>query len=311
MIYRTFGKTGWDVSAVGLGTWNLGNQWGPVSDQTAADILLAAIDNGINLLDAAESYGIPNGTSELRIGQTITPSRRDQLIIVSKVGNWGKRTGAGVPKTGVDAIRLCGHACLGRMKTDRIDVLLCHEGNIEDPTVYVEGFEALREEGFVREYGISTNSLDVLRTFYQMSNGACAVVEVDYSLINREPENEFLDYCSQKNLGILVRGPLAKGVLSGKYGSDSVFTDTVREDWNEGKSDRADYEQMLDRLEVIRGIVGDESKLVETSLRYVISHQSNPVVIPGATKVAQVANNAEAGAELLDNALYHQLNAMD
>ena len=165
MIYRTFGKTGWDVSAVGLGTWNLGNQWGPVSDQAAADILLAAIDNGINLLDAAESYGIPNGTSELRIGKTITPSRRDQLIIVSKVGNWGKRTGAGVPKTGVDSIRLCGHACLGRMKIDRIDVLLCHEGNIEDPTVYVEGFEALREEGFVREYGISTNSLGVLRTF--------------------------------------------------------------------------------------------------------------------------------------------------
>jgi len=256
MIYRTFGKTGWDVSAVGLGTWNLGNQWGPVSDQAAADILLAAIDNGMNLLDAAESYGIPNGTSELRIGKTITPSRRDQLIIVSKVGNWGKRTGAGVPKTGVDSIRLCGHACLGRMKTDRIDVLLCHEGNIEDPAVYVEGFEALREEGFVREYGISTNSLDVLRTFYQMSDGACAVVEVDYSLINREPEDEFLDYCRQKNLGILVRGPLAKGVLSGKYGSDSVFTDTVREDWNEGKSDRADYEQMLDRLEVIKASLG-------------------------------------------------------
>ena len=65
------------------------------------------------------------------------------------------------------------------------------------------------------------------------------------------------------------------------------------------------------RLVLECGIVGDESKLVETSLRYVISHQSNPVVIPGATKVAQVANNAEAGAELLDNALYHQLNAMD
>ena len=311
MIYRTFGKTGWDVSVVGLGTWNLGNQWGQMSDNQAADILLAAIDNGMNLLDTAESYGIPNGTSELRIGKTITPSMRDKLIIVSKVGNWGKRTGVSVPKTGADSIRLCGHACLGRMKTDRIDVLLCHEGNIEDPTVYVEGFDALREEGFVREYGISTNSGDVLKKFYEMSNGECAVVEVDYSLINRKPEDGFLDYCIEKNLGILVRGPLAKGILSGKYNRECVFTDTVREDWNVGKSSRAGYEQMLSRLEVIRETVGDDSKLVDTSLRYVISHKSNPVVIPGATKVSQVVSNAEAGAELLDDALYQKLSAMD
>lgn len=310
MIYRTFGKTGWDVSVVGLGTWNLGNQWGEMSDQAAADILIAAIDNGMNLLDTAESYGIPNGMSELRIGKTITPAMRDKLIVVTKVGNWGKRTNGSVPKTSADSIRLCGHACLGRMQTDRMDVLLCHEGDIEDPTVYVEGFDALREEGFVREYGISTNSLDVLTNFYDISNGACAVVEVDYSLMNRKPEDGFLDFCLEKNLGILVRGPLAKGVLSGKYNRDSVFTDTIREDWNAGKSDRPGYEGMLDRLEVIREAVGDDSKLVETSLRYVISHKSNPVVIPGATKVAQVVSNAEAGAELMDDALYEKLSAM-
>jgi len=310
MIYRAFGKTGWDVSVVGLGTWNLGNQWGEMSDQEAADILIAAIDNGMNLIDTAESYGIPNGMSELRIGKAITPAMRDKLILVSKIGNWGKRTNGSVPKTSADSIRLCGHACLGRMQTDRVDVMLCHESNIKDPTVYVEGFDALREEGFVREYGISTNSLDVLKNFYETSSGVCAVVEVDYSLMNRKPEDGFLNYCHEKNLGILVRGPLAKGVLSGKYNRDSVFTDTIRGDWNAGKSDRADYEGMLGRLEGIRDAVGDDSKLVETALRYVISHKSNPVVIPGATKVAQVASNAEAGAALLDDALYQKLSAM-
>ncbi|MDP6036994.1 MAG: aldo/keto reductase, partial [Candidatus Latescibacteria bacterium] len=308
MIYRAFGKTGWDVSVVGLGTWNLGNQWGEMSDQEAADILIAAIDNGMNLIDTAESYGIPNGMSELRIGKAITPAMRDKLILVSKIGNWGKRTNGSVPKTSADSIRLCGHACLGRMQTDRVDVMLCHESNIKDPTVYVEGFDALREEGFVREYGISTNSLDVLKNFYETSSGVCAVVEVDYSLMNRKPEDGFLNYCHEKNLGILVRGPLAKGVLSGKYNRDSVFTDTIRGDWNAGKSDRADYEGMLGRLEGIRDAVGDDSKLVETALRYVISHKSNPVVIPGATKVAQVASNAEAGAALLDDALYQKLS---
>ncbi len=272
--------------------------------------MLAAIDNGMNLLDTAESYGIPNGMSELRIGKTLTPSMRDKLIIVSKIGNWGSRTGAPVPKTGVDAIRLCGHACLGRMQTDRIDVMLCHEGGIEDPSVYIEGFDTLCEEGFVRTYGISTNSLDVLKNFYEMSNGVCAVVEVDYSLINRKPEAGFLDYCTEKNLGILVRGPLAKGVLSGKYNRESVFGDTIRDDWNPGQSDREEYEDMLDRLEVIKEAIGDDSKLVETALRYVISHKSNPVVIPGATKVEQVIDNAHAGAALLDENLYRKLGNM-
>ena len=310
MIYRRFGKTGWDVSVVGLGTWNLGNQWGEMSDAEASDILLASIDQGMNLLDTAESYGIPNGMSEMRIGKTITPAMRDGLIVVSKVGNWGKRTNGSVPKTSADSIRVCGHACLGRMRTDRIDVLLCHEGDIKDPSVYVAGFDALVAEGSVRHYGISTNSLDVLRTFYDMSNGACAVVEVDYSLLNRKPEDGFLDYCLEKDLGILVRGPLAKGVLSGRYDADSVFTDTVRKGWNQGESDRAAYEKLLDRLAAVRAVVGDDDQLVETALRFVIAHKSNPVVIPGATKVSQVESNAAAGAELMDRGLYKKLCAI-
>lgn len=310
MINRRFGKTGWDVSVVGLGTWNLGNQWGEMSDAEASDILLASIDQGMNLLDTAESYGIPNGMSEMRIGKTITPAMRDALIVVSKVGNWGKRTNGSVPKTSADSIRVCGHACLGRMRTDRIDVLLCHEGDIKDPAVYVAGFDALVAEGSVRHYGISTNSLDVLRTFYDMSNGVCAVVEVDYSLLNRKPEDGFLDYCLEKDLGILVRGPLAKGVLSGRYDADSVFTDTVRKGWNKGESDRAAYEKLLDRLAAVRAVVGDDDQLVETALRFVIAHKSNPVVIPGATKVSQVESNAAAGAALMDRGIYEKLCAI-
>lgn len=310
MIYRRFGKTGWDVSVVGLGTWNLGNQWGEMSDAQASDIILASIDAGMNLLDTAESYGIPNGMSEMRIGKTVTPAMRDKLYIVSKVGNWGKRTGAAVPKTGADAIRLSGHACLGRMRTDRLDVFLCHEGDIADPSVYIEGFEELVAEGSILSYGISTNSLDVLRKFNEMANGKCAVVEVDYSMLNRKPEGAFLDYCLAEDIGILVRGPLARGVLAGKYDAETVFTDNVRSGWNKGESDRAAYEALLEKLAVVREAVGDDSKLVETALKYVIAHKSNPVVIPGATSVAQAKGNAAAGAVLMDSGLYEKLSAI-
>lgn len=309
MIYREFGKTGWNLSAIGLGTWNLGNQWGEMDDATAESIIRAAFDGGMNLFDVAESYGIPNGLSEQRLGKAVK-GIRDTLYIVSKIGHWGKRTGQGVPKTTADMIRLCGHACAGRLRTDWIDAVLCHEANIDDPSVYVEGFELLKQEGFIREYGISTNSLEVLKTFYETSHGACAMVEVDYSLLNREPEAEFLPYCQEKQLGVLIRGPLAKGVLSGRYGADTVFTDSVREKWNAGESARDQYEQLLEKLRTVREALDDDADLVTTALRYVISHPAAPVAIPGATSAAQARNNATIGEQLLSAETLRALQAL-
>ena len=213
MLYRAFGKTGMDVSVIGLGTWNIGNQWGEIDDATAWATIRAAYDNGVNLFDTAESYGIPNGLSEERLGNALAGIRH-RVFVVSKIGNWGKRTGGGVPKNSVDMIRFCGHAQLHRLQTDWLDVVLCHEGDIEDPSIYLEGFEALKDEGRIRFYGISTNSLDVLKRFN--ANDTCSVVQVDYSLLNRAPEAAFLPYCQEHGIGVMVRGPLAKGLFSGQ-----------------------------------------------------------------------------------------------
>jgi len=158
MLYRPFGKTGWNVSAIGMGTWNIGNQWGELDDATSWATVRAAFDAGMNLFDTAESYGIPNGLSEERLGAGLAGIRH-QVYVVSKIGNWGKRTGQGVPKTTVDMIRLCCHASLGRLHTDWLDVLLCHEGDIQDPSVYLEAFQVLKQRGRIRAYGISTNNL--------------------------------------------------------------------------------------------------------------------------------------------------------
>ena len=117
MILKDFGKLGWKVSAIGLGTWNIGNQWGDIDDDTAQATIKAAHDAGVNLFDTAESYGIPNGLSEDRLGIALAGMKRDDVYVISKVGNWGKRTGQGVPKTSVDMIRLCAHASLGRLQT--------------------------------------------------------------------------------------------------------------------------------------------------------------------------------------------------
>ena len=309
MRYRRFGTTGWAVSASSLGCWNLGNQWGELSDATAEQIVRSAFDAGVNLFDVAESYGIPNGTSELRVGDALA-GVREQVYIVSKIGHWGKRTGQGVPKTTADMIRLCGHASAGRLGTDRVDLMLCHEGNIEDPSVYVEGFEQLQSEGFIREYGISTDDIDVLERFYEESDGACAAVEVNYSLINTAPESDILPFCAEHDLGVLVRGPLARGLLTGKYDRETEFTDPVREGWNVGGDQREEFEAKVDAVEEIEAALEPGEDLVETALRYVMSHPADPVIIPGATSPAQAIQNARIGDELLDDDRWEALRAV-
>ena len=223
MLYRDFGKTGWQVSVVGMGTWNIGNQWGELDDATAWATVRSAFDHGVTLFDTAESYGTLNGLSEERLGVALAGIRH-QVCLVSKIGNWGKRTGQGVPKTTVDMIRLCAHASLHRLRTDWLDVVLCHEGNIEDPSIYLEAFEVLKQRGRIRAYGISTDSLEVLKRFNV--NNTCSVVQFNYSLLNRAPEADILPYCREHGIAVMVRGPLARGLLSGNYSTDTVFTDS-------------------------------------------------------------------------------------
>ena len=296
MIYRDFGKTGWLVSAIGMGTWNIGNQWGELDDVTVWATVRSAFEHGMNLFDTAESYGIPNGLSEMRLGPALAGIRH-QVYVVSKIGHWGKRTGQGVLKTTVDMIRLCCHASLGRLHTDWLDVLLCHEGDIQDPSVYLEAFEVLKQRGRIRVYGISTNELEVLKRFN--ANGTRSVAEVNYSLLNRAPEDAFLPYCEEHGIGVLVRGPLRRGLLAGKYTQDSVFTDYVRSSWNVGGAERAGFEVDVAQVARLKKALQSGREMVTAALRYVISHPVAPVAIPGAKSAAQAAMNAAAGERAL------------
>jgi myo-inositol catabolism protein IolS len=297
MITKPFGKLGWPVSVIGLGTWNIGNQWGEIDDATSWATIRAAFDHGMNLFDTAESYGIPNGLSEVRLGQALAGIRH-RTYIVSKIGNWGKRTGEGVPKTTVDMIRLCGHAILGRMHTDYLDAVLCHEGDIEDPTVYLHGFEALQAEGAIRAYGISTNSLDVLKRFNV--DGTCSVVQVEYSLLNRQPESDFLPYCAENGIAVMVRGPLAQGLLSGRYTKETVFTDSVRAAWHRDPKRQQRFEQEVEQVERLAQIAAPGAEMVKAAIAYTAGHPAVSVTIPGAKSPEQAAMNAAAGERVLD-----------
>ncbi|MUG92067.1 aldo/keto reductase [Scytonema sp. UIC 10036] len=296
MLYREFGQTGWKVSAIGLGTWNIGNQWGEIDDTTAFATVRSAFDNGVNLFDCAESYGIPQGLSEQRLGVALTGIRH-QVHLVSKIGHWGNRTGEHIPKNTVDNIRLCAHASLYRLRTDWIDALLCHEGDIEDPTIYLEAFEVLKQQGNIRAYGISTNNFEVLKRFNV--NNTCSVVELEYSLLNRDAESQILPYCQEHGIGVLVRGPLAKGLLSGKYSADTVFTDSVRAKWHKKESKQLKLQNKFATLEDLKKTLTPGEEMVKAALRFVTSHPIQPVAIPGAKSPEQATINAKAGDRVL------------
>jgi aryl-alcohol dehydrogenase-like predicted oxidoreductase len=307
MQYRAFGQTGLTVSAIGLGTWNIGNQWGEIDEATAIATVHSAIEHGINLIDTAESYGIPAGLSEERLGKALL-GRRDRINLVTKIGRWGRRSGQTVPMTTVDMVRLCLHASLYRLRTDWVDVMLCHEGKIEDPSIYLEAFEQMKDQGYIRAYGISTDKLKVLKRFNV--NNTCQVVEVDYSLLNRKAEAEFFPYCQEHNIAVLVRGPLNKGLLSGKYDPNTVFTDSVRSEWYLDEPRRTKLAADLATVERLKQIYQPGAEMVEAALQFVASHPVQPVAIPGAKSPQQAAMNAMAGDRILSLPEREQLIAV-
>lgn len=298
MLYRNFGNTGLQVSSIGMGTWNIGNQWGEIDEETALATVRSAFDHGVNLFDAAESYGIPCGLAEERLGKALE-GIRDRIHIMTKVGRWGRRTGQTVPMTTVDMVRLCVQACLYRLRTDYIDVMLCHEGKIEDPSVYLEAFELLKQQGYIGAYGISTDKLKVLERFN--ANNTCSVVELDYSLLNRKAESKILPYCQEHGIAVVVRGPLGKGLLSGKYSADTVFTDTVRSEWHIDDTRREKLARDMAKVERLKTILPPGEEMITAALRYVISHPVQPVTIPGAKSPEQAAMNAKAGDQVLSS----------
>lgn len=292
MRYRRLGKTGWQVSVIGVGCWGIGGQWGEVDDRTAIATLWRAFENGVNFFDTADAYGEPPGRSEELVGKAFQGIRHE-VFIATKVGNWARRHGHPLPYTSPLHIIACCHASLYRLRTDYIDLYQCHIGNPTDAEVevFLDAFERLKEQGKIRAYGISTNSLDALQRFNR--HGTCATCQLDYSILNRAPESDLLPYCRERDIGVIVRGPLAMGVLTGKFTPDTIFTDEVRRSWNEGER----RERFLKRLEVVerlRFLERDGRTMAQAALQFVLAHPAVSCAIPGAKNPQQAESNAQA-----------------
>lgn len=301
MKYRTLGKTDWLVSSVSMGCWGIGGQWGHVEEAEAIKTLHRAFDLGVNLFDTADAYGL--GLSEELVGKGFQKIR-NKLYIATKAGNWARRLGHPLLYTSPYHIYLCCDASLHRLRSDYIDLYQCHIGDLQEPDIFLEAFEALKKQGKIRAYGISTNSLEVIKRFNR--DGSCESAQVGYSILNRGSERDILPYCQANNIGTLIRGPIAQGVLAGKFTPDTTFSDSVRIGWNEGEA-RKRFLENLKKVEQIRSLANEKRNLAQGALQFVLANTAVTCVIPGAKNLQQIESNAlasdgELSAEELEQA---------
>lgn len=208
MTYNTLGPSNLRISALSFGCMSLkGNGAAPIQ------LLHQAMENGINFFDTADLYD--KGANETLVGKAFKNKRKD-VILATKVGNQWRADGSGWDWNPSKAYILkAAEESLRRLQTDYIDLYQLHGGTIEDPTdETLEAFEQLQQQGKIRYYGISSIRPNVIRQWVESAN--ITSVMLQYSLLDRRPEEAVLPLLQEKGIGVLVRGALAQGLLLGK-----------------------------------------------------------------------------------------------
>jgi len=215
----TLGRSGLEVSRIAFGTWQLGGEWGATEEATAVAAIRRAMDRGVTFFDTAQAYGF--GTSERLLAKALRGHPRDELVLATKGGL--RSSGSGIARdASAVAIRLGVEESLRALETDYIDLFQIHW---PDPKVaFAETAEALATlvaEGKIRHVGVSNFTAELMESFGKML--PVETLQPPYNLFHREIEKEILPYAAAHDVGVLVYGPLAHGLLSGRLGPNPTF----------------------------------------------------------------------------------------
>ncbi|MCA1054718.1 aldo/keto reductase [Rossellomorea aquimaris] len=279
MEKRQIGNSDLYVSKMGLGCMSLGTD-----EKKAKEIVHTALENGINYFDTADLYDF--GRNEEIVGKALK-GVRDDVIIATKVGNrWNDVKEGWRWDPSKEYIKTAVKDSLSRLQLDYIDLYQLHGGTIEDHfEESIEAFEELKEEGYIRQYGISSIRPNVIKRF--LTHSSLQSVMMQYSLLDRRPE-EWMDLLDQHEVSIIARGPLAKGLLSDKMLLKA--SDKMKEN---GYLDYS-YPELEEVIKSIREKSTDERSMNELALQYILAHQAVASVIPGASSTRQLLENIKA-----------------
>jgi aryl-alcohol dehydrogenase-like predicted oxidoreductase len=304
-MIRKLGRSGIEVSALGLGCWAIGGQmymegkadsWGSVDDAESIRAIQKALDLGVNFLDTADAYGI--GHSEEIIGKAIA-GKRDKVVISTKFGYFGNestRTLHGI-NISPDYIKRACEASLKRLSTDYIDLYLLHVWEISISDIYsvCDTLDNLTEKGKIRSYGWSTDLVGGANIFSERKN--CSAIEHNLNVFNDAPE--LISLCEKNNLASINRSPLAMGLLTGKFTETSKLSkNDVRGagyNWVPYFKDGRPEKEFLKILNAVKEILASKGRtLAQGAIAWAWGRSDNTIPIPGFKNIKQVEENAKA-----------------
>lgn len=298
MKYRILGKTNFKISEVSLGTWQVGGKWGTsFDDKNAEEIINKAIEKGVNFIDTADVYS--NGLSEKAVARVVKNSGK-RIYIATKCG---RRLN---PQTNeaynVEALRNFVNDSLKNMNVDTIDLIQLHCPPTQvyyRPEIF-ELFDKLKQEGKILNLGVSVEKVEEALKAIEYPN--VTTVQIIFNMFRQRPAELFFKEAKKKNVGIIVRVPLASGLLTGKFTKDTEFTkgDHRKSNRNGEWFDKGetfsgvDYEKGLQAVEELKKIFPADIPLSVWAIKWILMFKEVSTVIPGASRVDQVETNVMA-----------------
>ncbi|UTW12999.1 aldo/keto reductase [Marinobacterium rhizophilum] len=310
MKTRLLGKSGLEVSEIGLGCWQLGGDFGPVADAQATQILDSAWNQSVHLWDTADVYGA--GQSEQRIGDWCARTG-NPVTVITKLGRDGSLYPSSYSKTGVRA-SLQGSA--RRLGVERLTLAQLHcvpFDVLRDGEIFT-WLDELRSEGLIQHYGASVETLE--EGLYCLRQPNLASLQIIFNLFRQDAITELLPAAAQADVGVIVRLPLASGLLSGKFAPDHRFSEQDHRHFNrDGQAFNVGetfsglpFGVAVDRVQQLAALLPKNMTLAQLALRWILDQPAVSTVIAGVSKAEQLAANVAASAlEPLPRELHQQL----
>ncbi|MFP3580613.1 aldo/keto reductase [Arthrobacter sp. SIMBA_036] len=298
MEQRILGKTGRSVSTVGLGTWQLGADWGSVTEQDAHSVLEASVAAGVTFFDTADVYG--DGRSEQFIGRFLRENPNLDLTVATKMG---RRVDQIPENYTLSNFREWTDRSRRNLQQDTLDLvqLHCPPTAVYGRDEVYDALDTLVSEGAIRNYGVSVEQTE--EALEAIKRGNTATVQIILNAFRLKPLDEVLPAAKEAGVGIIARVPLASGLLSGKYTPDTEFPADDHRNYNRDGSafdvgetfSGVDFATGVKAAQEFAGLVPDGVSTAQAALAWIIAQDGVSTVIPGARSAVQAAANAEAG----------------
>ena len=314
MKYRKFGSLDWNVSEVGLGCWQIGADWGNVTEDSAQEILKSSYENGVNFFDTADVYGM--GRSEKFVGEFLK-SVSERIYVATKAG---RQINPHVAKGYYDKDLMESYVnqSLSNLNVETIDLLQMHcpptEVYSSDNTF--EMLDYLVSKGKIQNYGFSVQTVDEALECIKRPNTKS--IQVIFNIFRQKPAEKLFKIAKEKKVAIIVRVPLASGLLTGKFNKDSSFAPDDHRNYNingdafdVGETfSGVNFNKALEAVDELKNILPEGITLSQLSLKWILMHDAVSIVIPGAKNKDHVGLNTSSSELNEISSLMNEINSV-